>query len=143
MISRGVSEGSMRILKARTPPRILVVEDQLMLAMHLATMLEDIGCQVVGPVAQVVTALPMAMREPLDAALLDIYLADEPVQPIAAILARRGVPFAFVSAYSAEKLPPVFRDRPLLRKPFMDAEVETLVSRLLALRMVLGRSEGA
>lgn len=130
-------------ISVRRPPQVLVVEDQLMLAMYIATLLEDIGCRVVGPVAQVVTALPIAMREPLDAALLDVYLADEPVEPVAALLARRGVPFKFVTAYPPEKIPAVFHGRPLLRKPFMDAEVKMLVSRLLGVDMALGQPASA
>ena len=102
-----------------------------MLGMYLATLLEDIGCKAVGPVAQVVTALPIAMKEPLDAALLDVYLADEPIEPIAAVLARRSIPFAFVTAYAPEKIPAAFRDRPLIRKPFLDDEVKRIVATLV------------
>ncbi|MGE0118912.1 MAG: response regulator [Dongiaceae bacterium] len=110
-----------------------------MLGMYLATLLEDVGCKVVGPVAQVVTALPIAMKEPLDAALLDVFLADEPVEPIAAVLARRGIPFAFVTAYAPEKIPAAFRDRPLVRKPFLDDEVHSLVSALVGRAKIRGR----
>jgi CheY-like chemotaxis protein len=122
-------------------PHVLIVEDQLMLGMYLATLLEDIGCKAVGPVAQVVTALPIAMKEPLDAALLDVYLADEPIEPIAAVLARRGIPFAFVTAYAPEKIPAAFRDRPLIRKPFLDEEVRSLVLALVDRANILGQPQ--
>jgi hypothetical protein len=112
-----------------------------MLGMYLATLLEDIGCKAVGPVAQVVTALPIAMKEPLDAALLDVYLADEPIEPIAAVLARRGIPFAFVTAYAPEKIPAAFRDRPLIRKPFLDEEVRSLVLALVDRANILGQPQ--
>jgi CheY-like chemotaxis protein len=116
---------------ARPAPRVLVVEDEMLLAMALASLLEDLGCEPVGPVAQVVTALPIVMKEPLDAALLDIRLADESVEPIAAILIRRGIPFAFVTAHPREKIPAALRDRPYVAKPFSDQEIRAILAVLL------------
>jgi CheY-like chemotaxis protein len=115
----------------RPPPRVLVVEDQMLLALALTSLLEDIGCEAVGPVAQVVTALPIVMKEPLDAALLDIRLADESVEPIAAILERRGIPFAFVTGHSRDQIPVALRDRPYVGKPFSDSEIKTVLRELL------------
>jgi len=115
----------------RPPPRVLVVEDQMLLALALASLLEDIGCEAVGPVAQVVTALPIVMKEPLDAALLDIRLADESVAPIAAVLIRRGIPFGFVTGHARDQIPIALRDRPFVSKPFSDGEIKTLLRELL------------
>jgi two-component SAPR family response regulator len=115
----------------RSQPRVLVVEDQMLLALALTSLLEDIGCEAVGPVAQVVTALPIVMKEPLDAALLDIRLADESVEPIAAILIRRGVPFAFVTGHARDQIPVALRDRPYVGKPFSDNEIKTVMRELL------------
>lgn len=112
-------------------PRILVVEDQMMLAMGIVSLLQDIGYDPVGPVGRVVTALPMAIREPLDAALLDFDLAGESVEPIAEVLGRRGIPFALLSAYDRGDLPPALRGCPYIRKPFGDAEIEAAVGELL------------
>jgi two-component SAPR family response regulator len=115
----------------RPPPRVLVVEDQMLLALALTSLLEDIGCEAVGPVAQVVTALPIVMKEPLDAALLDIRLADESVEPIVAILIRRGIPFAFVTGHARDQIPIALRDRPYVGKPFTDSEIKTVMRELL------------
>lgn len=115
----------------RPPPRVLVVEDQMLLALALTSLLEDFGCEAVGPVAQVVTALPIVMKEPLDAALLDIRLADESAEPIAAILMRRGIPFAFVTGHSRDQIPIALRDRPYVGKPFSDGEIKTVLRELL------------
>ena len=115
----------------RPPPRVLVVEDQMLLALALTSLLEDIGCEAVGPVAQVVTALPIVMKEPLDAALLDIRLADESVEPIVAILIRRGIPFAFVTGHARDQIPIALRDRPYVGKPFTDNEIKTVMRELL------------
>jgi CheY-like chemotaxis protein len=111
-------------------PRVLIVEDQLSLGMHLAAILEDCGYEPVGPACTVITALPLAIGEPLDAALLDIYLIDQKVEPVASVLQRRGIPFGFVTAYSRDHLPPAFQTRPYVNKPFTDQEVRTLLSLL-------------
>ena len=119
----------------RPPPRVLVVEDQMLLALALTSLLEDMGCEGVGPVAQVVTALPIVMKQPLDAALLDIRLADESVEPIAAILIRRGIPFGFVTGHARDQIPIALRDRPYVGKPFSDSEIRTILRELLKDRM--------
>jgi CheY-like chemotaxis protein len=113
------------------PPRVLVVEDQMMLGMYIANLLEDFGCEAVGPVAHVVSALPIALHEPLDAALLDLYLVDETVEPIARVLERRGIPFAFISAYPRTAIPVHMRTHPYVGKPFIDGEIKALVARLV------------
>jgi CheY-like chemotaxis protein len=111
---------------------VLVVEDQMMLGMYIVNLLEDAGCTAVGPLAHVVTALPIALHEPLDAALLDVFLIDETVLPIAQALERRGIPFALISAYSRDHIPSALRTRPYLAKPFMDREIKSLVSDLVS-----------
>jgi len=111
-------------------PRILIVEDQLSVGMHLAAIIEDCGCQPVGPACTVTTALPLAIAAPLDAALLDIYLIDRKVEPVAGVLQRRGIPFGFVTAYARDHLPPAFRAHPYVGKPFTDQEVRALVAAL-------------
>jgi DNA-binding response OmpR family regulator len=117
------------VLASRTP-RVLIVEDQIMLGMQLAAAVQDCGCEPVGPAGLVVTALPMALREPLDAALLDVYLIDQTVAPVAEVLARRGIPFAFVTAYSRHHLPEALQSRRCLHKPFTDQEIRSLVTAL-------------
>jgi len=110
----------------------LIVEDQVMLGMQLTAAVQDCGCEVVGPACLVVTALPIAMREPLDAALLDVYLIDQTVEPVADALARRGIPFGFVTAYSRDHLPAGLQSRPCINKPFTDQEIRSLVTTLIA-----------
>ena len=119
------------VSRVRPAPRVLVVEDQMLLALALTSLLEDYGCEAVGPVAQVVTALPIVMKEPLDAALLDIRLADESAEPIAAILIRRRIPFAFVTGHARDQIPAALRDRPYVGKPFSDSEIKTVLRELL------------
>ena len=116
-------------LPPRTP-RVLIVEDQIMLGLQLAAAVEDCGCEPVGPTCLVAAALPIASRESIDAALLDVYLIDQTVEPVADVLERRGIPFAFVTAYTRDHLPPEFQSRPCLNKPFTDHEIRSLISTL-------------
>jgi CheY-like chemotaxis protein len=114
-----------------TPPRVLVVEDQTLLGIYIGDLLADLGCTAVGPFCSVATTVPAVLKEPLDAALLDVYLADESVEPIAQILERRGIPYAFVTGYGRDHLPAEMRARPYLNKPFTDGEIGALVAVLL------------
>ena len=111
-------------------PRVLIVEDQIMLGLQLAAAVEDCGCEPVGPAYLVTTALPIALREAIDAALLDVYLIDQTVEPVANVLARRGIPFAFVTAYTRDHLPAALQNRPCLNKPFTDHEIRSLIAML-------------
>ena len=107
--------------------RILIVEDEVIIAMSIESVLREQGCVIVGPAARVDRALELARSERLDAALLDIGLRGEAVFPVADALATRGVPFAFLSGYELEGMPSEHRDRPVLTKPdLLDALLATL-----------------
>lgn len=112
-------------------PRVLIVEDESVVGLHLTAILEDMGCEVIGPASLAITALPIALHKQLDAAVLDILLVDQAVTPVADALARKGVPFAFVTSYSRDYLPRAHRDRPYIRKPFLDSDVRDTVKSLL------------
>jgi CheY-like chemotaxis protein len=112
--------------------RILVVEDDFLVATLLAEILESVGWQVVGPVAHLATALDAGASEDLDAAVLDVNLGGQTVYPLAEVLDARRVPFVFVTSYDREALPPLFRGRPHLGKPFVLGELIVTVARLIA-----------
>src|SRR6266702_6803164 len=98
--------------------RILVVEDEFLLAAHIGSILEDDGLEVIGPVGTLAEALKLAQDEALDGALLDVNLDGGRVDDVVDILARRHVPFLFVSGYGREVLPKNFSDAILVSKPF-------------------------
>ena len=102
--------------------RVLVVEDESLVAMLLETILEDMGCVPVGPAATVDEGLRMA-SEPVDAALLDVNVAGRQVFPIAQALKDRGVPFVFSTGYGEGGLPDEWRGHSTLQKPFTEAAV--------------------
>ena len=104
--------------------RVLIVEDESLVAMLLETILEDMGCTPVGPAATVDEALRMASDgEPVDAALLDVNVAGRQVFPVAEALRDRGVPFVFSTGYGEGGLPDEWRGQPTLQKPFTEAAV--------------------
>jgi CheY-like chemotaxis protein len=113
--------------------RVLVVEDEMLVAMLVEDILAQLGCTVVGPAARIAEALPMARSEALDCAFLDVNVAGERVFPVAAALAERRVPFVFVSGYGEDALEAPFADRPALRKPFPPSEIEAVLRRCLTL----------
>lgn len=99
--------------------RVLVVEDEWLIASELERILGERGCVVVGPAARVAEALQMVAGESFDAALLDANLAGEIATPVAAALAARGTPFAVVTGYDRDQLPEgPLREVPRVRKPF-------------------------
>jgi CheY-like chemotaxis protein len=98
--------------------RILVVEDDYMLADDLREDLESAGAEVLGPVATVEDALALLAREDrLDGAVLDVNLAGEAVYPVADALLARGVQFAFATGYDGWSLPAAYAGIPRFEKP--------------------------
>ncbi len=113
--------------------RLLVVEDDPLVLTLMEELLVEFGCTLVGPATSVVDALRLVAEAPIEAALLDVGLGPgEDGYPVAEALAERSVPFAFVSGYGPEALPPAWRDRPLLRKPFTAAQLRAAVTALAA-----------
>lgn len=100
--------------------RILVVEDEPLVAMLIEDLLLELGCTVVGPAATVAQALALADTR-LDGALLDVNLGAEQSYPVADKLAADGVPFAFVTGYGRHGLTGQHTERPTIPKPFKPA----------------------
>jgi ActR/RegA family two-component response regulator len=106
--------------------RILVVEDEFLIALDLAYALEDIGAEVVGPVATVDAALAVVhSSETLHGATLDVTLGREVSFPVAEALQQRGLPFVLLTGYSDDALPPHLRDVPRCDKPFDVTKIVT------------------
>lgn len=104
--------------------RVLVVEDEFLVAMLLETILEDMGCTPVGPASNIDDGEAMARDTVgLDAALLDVNVAGRQVFPVAAALKERGVPFVFSTGYGEGGLPDEWRGTTTIQKPFTEAAV--------------------
>ncbi|MFN3354161.1 MAG: response regulator [Brevundimonas sp.] len=117
--------------------RVLIVEDESLVAMLIETILEDLGCQPVGPMSSIDEALEHLKDGPeLDAALLDVNLSGRQVFPVAEALDEKGVPFVFSTGYGEGGLPDRWRDRPTIQKPFTEAGLRQ------ALYRAMGVAEG-
>jgi len=99
--------------------RLLVVEDEYLVAADLAASLESLGTEVIGPAASVEEALSFVEKDGarLDGAVLDINLRNERVYPVADVLTARGIPFVFTSGYDAVAIPSAYAKAPRCEKP--------------------------
>ena len=113
-----------------TGRRILVVEDEALVAMLVEDALLDAGAAVIGPAATVAEALALLERDAPHAAVLDLNLAGETSTPVADVLAARGVPFVVATGYGADGLPHGHSDVPVLAKPYDPDELTAALSRL-------------
>jgi PAS domain S-box-containing protein len=110
---------------------VLIVEDEPLLSMDMESSLAEAGCEVSGPVGTLAKARQLIAGADCDAALLDANLAGESVDELAAALTQRNIPFAFVTGYGTEALPPGFREAILLNKPFTKHQLRSVVQALL------------
>jgi CheY-like chemotaxis protein len=99
--------------------RILVVEDEYLLAMELQGKLQESEAVVLGPVSNLDDALALIRSEPsIDGAVLDINLGGKMAYPAADLLMERGIPFVFTTGYDDVVIPERFGNAPRLQKPF-------------------------
>lgn len=114
--------------------RILLVEDDAMIAMLLEDMLLDLGATIVGPAGAVDAALRIIASEPIDGALLDVNLGGEQSFGVADALAARNVPFLFVTGYGEAGVRDQYPNAATLQKPFVAADLERALERLASHR---------
>ena len=112
--------------------RILIVEDESLVSMLLETILEDLGCETVGPAASVDEGLAHIGQHPLDAALLDVNVAGQLVFPVASALKSKGVPFVFSTGYGEGGLPEEWRGNTTIQKPFTETAVRDALIRAIS-----------
>jgi len=119
--SNGSAAASVKSVEADPKPvagnRILVVEDEALVAMMLRDSLVTLGFHVVGPLTRTAEAIASAANEQFDAAILDVNIGGDPIYPVAERLAARAIPFVFLTGYGAESIDPRFAHVPVLQKP--------------------------
>lgn len=103
--------------------RILVVEDEPLIALELEEMVVELGCTLAGSVAQIAEALVLIEAGSLDAAVLDVNLGSQKVDPVADALAVQGCPFVFTTGYGRVGVPVAYNDRAVVQKPFTRDDV--------------------
>ncbi len=111
--------------------RVLLVEDEMMLAMMAEDTLAELGCSVVSA-SRVATALVLVRDKSFDVALLDVNVAGEEVYPVAAALAERGVPFVFATGYGQGGLRHDYRTRHALEKPYRHEDIGLILLEAIA-----------
>ena len=112
-------------------PLILVVDDEVMIAMLLEDVIVACGCEVLGPAGNVATAIRLIEgrgRGAIDGAFLDVNLRGELIYPVVDALAARNVPIVFVSGYAGDGIDPRYAAIPALAKPVPIAEIEHYVT---------------
>ena len=97
--------------------RVLLVEDEALVAMMMRDILLELGLSVAGPFCTAAEAIAAAAADGVDAAILDVNLGGELIYPVADALAARGVPFVFITGYGAESIEGRFAHIPILQKP--------------------------
>jgi len=104
--------------------RVLIVEDEALIAMLIEDMLVDLGCIVVGVANSLEAGLKQVVSEEFDAAVVDVNLNGAESYPIAHSLKARSIPFVFSTGYGGKALPQALRNVPVLVKPFEHGDLE-------------------
>ena len=111
---------------------IFLVEDEVLIRMMLAEMVEELGHRVVAEAGNIQDAQVLAETSFFDIAILDINIAGSSIAPVATIIARRGLPFFFVSGYGLAGRPEAFIERPALQKPVSISILGETINAILA-----------
>lgn len=113
--------------------RVLIVEDEVVIALDKQDVVSAAGYAVIGPAHSLDAALSLASRETLDAALLDVSLNGAYSWPVAEMLSQRGVPFLIVTGFGASlEVPVPYRSVPRLGKPVVARELLTQIKGLIS-----------
>lgn len=110
--------------------RVLVVEDEAIIAMLVEDLLGDMGCKVVGPAGELAQAFALAEREAFDCAILDVNLGGQRVDPFVDMLKARGAPFIFATGYGLQGVREEDRAWPILLKPINGRRLGEALERL-------------
>lgn len=118
-------------MNALAGKRVLVVEDEALIAFAVEDMLLALGCEVVGPALRLDQAQALAASHPLDAAILDVNLTDSRSYPVAGELARRGIPFVFATGYDQPGIEWHGVAAELVPKPYRMEQIRDALLRLI------------
>src|SRR5215208_7174598 len=111
--------------------RVLVIEDEALIAMLIEDMIHDSGDEMAGSAGKLTDAVALAQEIQADVALLDINLGGALAYPVADVLRERGVPIVFTSGYGSAALIQRFQDCPILDKPFDQHSLERAIGTAL------------
>lgn len=115
--------------------RVLIVEDEALVAFALEDMLQQLGCAIVGPAMRLADALALVESEAVDAAVLDVNIAGDRSYSLAETLDGRGVPYLFATGYGHEGVELRGTGARVLAKPYRQHEIESELLRLMERRV--------
>jgi CheY-like chemotaxis protein len=104
-------------LRLQTGNRVLLVEDEILVAMMMKDILSELGFAIIGPFSRLDEAMVAAVHEDIDAGIIDVNLGGEFVYPVADVLAARRIPFVFITGYGVESIDNRFGYIPIIKKP--------------------------
>ena len=97
---------------------VFLVEDEVMIRMMVADMLEELGYRIAAEAGEITEAIKLAQAAEFDFAILDVNVNGKVISPVADLIKARNRPFIFATGYGSSGLPEEYRDRPALQKPF-------------------------
>ena len=107
--------------------RILIVEDEMLIALNLEDMLVELGHTVVATATRITEALKLAAESTIDLAILDVNLSGTPSFPVADVLRSRAIPFLFATGYGSQGLTESYRNEIVLGKPYGVRELQSAI----------------
>jgi CheY-like chemotaxis protein len=112
--------GKESTMTASRPPggSVFLVEDEVMIRMMVADMLDELGYSVAAEAGEINEAIRLAQSTEFDIAILDVNVNGKVISPVAELIKARNRPFIFATGYGSQGLPEEYRDRPALQKPF-------------------------
>lgn len=110
---------------------VFLVEDEAMIRMMVADMLEELGYRVAAEAGDINEAIKLDNSTEFDIAILDVNVNGKVISPVAEVIQARNRPFVFATGYGAQGLPEEFRDRPTLQKPFQLETLARVIDRTL------------
>jgi PAS domain S-box-containing protein len=113
-------------LQLATGNRVLLVEDEILVAMMMRDILMELGFAVVGPFSRLSEAMIAAVHDEIDAGIIDVNLGGEYVYPVADVLVARKIPFVFVTGYGVESIDSRFGYVPIVKKPIQRQQLQKI-----------------
>lgn len=111
--------------------RVLVIEDEPIVAMLLEDMLSEFDIEIVGTASHLQDAINLAEKAEFDAAVLDVNLGGQLSSAVAAVLRRREIPFVLATGYDAPSSDEFDRNAPILHKPYVQSDLERALTQIL------------